>query len=173
MRARRRCRWATGSLVAVSCATHKPLPPPVGSHDPQLIATTRCYKVTPASAAGAPLYAVFQAPIGDCGSSGGLVHPYFDCISEDYLLLLPSCNSPAAKLAPALEMHTMGDGFTWDSVDLERSADMGRLAKVRFAPQAVIPYPRNMRIEPPYYSHHDAGWARLTGLSGTIVWRRR
>ena len=25
-----------------------------------------------------------------------------------------------------------------------------------FAPQAVIPYPRNMRIEPPYYSHHDA-----------------
>jgi hypothetical protein len=91
----------TYSLVAVSCATHKPLPPPVGAHDPQLIATTRCYKVTPASATGAPLYAVFQAPIGDCGSSGGLVHPYFDCISEDYLLLLPSCNSPAAKLAPA------------------------------------------------------------------------
>jgi hypothetical protein len=47
-----------------------------------------------------------------------------------------------------------GLGKTW-------TAGSSQTANGNFAPQAVIPYPRNMRIEPPYYSHHDAGWARL------------
>jgi cob(I)alamin adenosyltransferase len=39
-------------------------------------------------------------------------------------------NSGEVRLLSDLgaDWHTMGDGFTWDSVDLERSANMGRAA---------------------------------------------
>jgi hypothetical protein len=89
------------SLLGVNCRTHKPLPPPIGPRDPQFVATTRCYEVTPASATGAPFYDVIVAPIGPCGATGGLgPHPFFDCVSADYLLIEPPCSSPAASGDP-------------------------------------------------------------------------